>query len=98
MTEIKTGLCYQEDNVKEIDCQIKEYKRQNRLLREELTTVKGQVGSCEDALQAKDQQIERLQSEVQTLQQTMTQFQASSFTEKRQVTEELATVSGQIIS
>ena len=45
VTEIKTGLCYQEDNVKEIDCQIKEYIRQNRLLREELTTVKGQVGS-----------------------------------------------------
>ena len=105
VTEIKTGLCYQEDNVKEIDCQIKEYIRQNRLLREELTTVKGQVGSCEEALQAskealqaKDQQIERLQSEVQTLQLTTTQFQASSFTEKRQLTEEVAIMQRQLIS
>ena len=60
VTEMKTDLCYQGDNVKEIDCQIKEYIKQNQLLREELTTVKGQVGSCEDTLQAKDQQIERL--------------------------------------
>ena len=73
VTEIKTDLCYQEDNVKEIDCQIKEYERQNQLLRIELTTVKRQVGSCEESLQAKDQQIERLQSEVQTLQHTKNQ-------------------------
>ena len=90
VTEIKTGLCNQEDNVKEIDCQLGEYKRQ-------LTTLRGQVGSCEGALQAKDQQIERLQSEVQALQQTTTQFQANSFTEKRQLREELVAVKGQVV-
>ena len=90
VTEIKTDLCYQEDNVKEIDCQLGEYKRQ-------LTTLKGQVGSCEEALQAKDQQIERLQSEVKALQQTTTQFQANSFTEKRQLREELVAVKGQVV-
>ena len=38
-----------------------------------IATVRGQVGSCEEALQAKDQQIERLQSEVQALQHTKNQ-------------------------
>ena len=92
VTEMKTDLCYQEDNVKEIDCQIKEYERQNRLLREELTTVKGQVGSCEEALQAKDQQIERLQSEVQALQYSSVCLEEENITERRQLREELATV------
>ena len=78
VTEIKTDLCCQEDNVKEIDCQIKEYKRQNRLLREELATVKGQVGSCEEALQA--------------LQHTSICLEEGIVTERRLLREELATV------
>ena len=78
VTEIKTDLCCQEDNVKEIDCQIKEYKRQNRLLREELATVKGQVGSCEEALQA--------------LQHTSICLEEGNVTERRLLREELATV------
>ena len=85
VTEIKTDLCYQEDNVKDIDCQLGEYERQ-------LTTLKGQVGSCEEALQAKDQQIERLQSEVQALQYASICLQEGNVTERRQLREELATV------
>ena len=43
VSAIKANFRYQEDNVKEIDSQLGEYKGQLALVREELATVKGQV-------------------------------------------------------
>ena len=65
---------------------------------EMILTVRGQVGSCEEALRSKDQQIERLQVEVQALQHTSICLQEGNVTERRQLREELATVRGQLVS
>ena len=72
--------------------QVTEIKTNVHHNNELISTVKGQVGSCEEALQAKDQQIERLQSEVQALQHTSICLQERNVTERRQLREELATV------
>ena len=72
--------------------QVTEIKTNVHHNNELISTVKGQVGSCEEALQAKDQQIERLQSEVQALQYASICLQEGNVTERRQLREELATV------
>ena len=63
---------FHNDSVKEIDVQISEHKMQ---VGEELTKIKGQVVSCEEALETKDQQIEELQEAVQAKDQQIEELQ-----------------------
>ena len=63
---------FHNDSVREIDVQISEHKRQ---VGEEITTIKGQVVGCEEALETKDQQIDKLQEAVQAKDQQIEELQ-----------------------
>ena len=98
VTEIKADVHYHNELIETVQGLQEDNVTENRQTKEELATVKRQIVSCEEALQAKDQQIEKLQDEVRTVQQTVARFQMGNVTERRQVREELAMVRGQVVS
>ena len=56
-----------EGQVSAIEAGMREHKGQLAQVRKELATAKGHIVSCEDALQAKDQQIVELQQTITDL-------------------------------